>query len=323
MMTEILQYHVLALIIGYALDLIIGDPHNMPHPIRLIGRWITFVEQRIYKDKKSAGFILVLFVVIPVAFITAIIMVAAFYLGGLYGKYIPILVESVLTFYCLATKSLIVESKAVTDSLKSEGIIAARKSLSMIVGRDTENLTEEEVIKATVETIAENTSDGVIAPLLYLCLGGPILGLTYKACNTMDSMVGYKNERYYNFGFFAAKLDDVLNFIPSRISAIIIVIAAFTLKGCSGVNAFKIWRRDNRNHKSPNSAQSEAAYAGALKVRLAGGAYYFGKWVDKPTIGDEIKAISIDDVKMSHLLLLISSILGELICTVGIFLIIK
>ncbi|MDO4188003.1 MAG: adenosylcobinamide-phosphate synthase CbiB [Lachnospiraceae bacterium] len=314
-----MRYHGLALIIGYVLDLIVGDPHEMPHPIRLIGKWISFVEKKIYKDKKTSGLYLVFAVTIPVVFITAFITICSYCLSNTLGM----LVESVFVFYCLATRSLAVESGEVIRSLYKDGIEASRKSLSMIVGRDTEKLTEEQVIKATVETVAENTSDGVVAPLLYLAIGGATLGLFYKACNTMDSMVGYKNDRYKNFGFYAAKLDDILNYIPSRICALLIIISAFLLTNFDGKNAYKIWNRDKRNHKSPNSAQSESAYAGAMGLKLAGGAFYFGSWVEKPFIGDPVNNINRLDVYRSHKLLYMTSLLCEVICTAVIFIVAK
>lgn len=317
---EILKYHALALTIGYVLDLIIGDPHSLPHPIRLIGRFIGFIEEKTYEDKKSAGFKLVLLVVLSVILSTTLVL----YLSYKFNYSIGTIVEAIFTFYCLATKSLKDESNAVVIALNNNGIIEARKSLSMIVGRDTNNLGEEEILKAAVETVAENTSDGVIAPLIYLSIGGPILGMAYKAINTMDSMVGYKNDRYTNYGFFAAKIDDVANFLPSRICAILIIIATYILgifdkKSYDGFRAFTIWKRDRLCHKSPNSAQSEAAYAGALGLRLAGGAYYFGKYIDKPYIGDAIKSIERSDVAKAHRLLYATSILCIVLCTVVIF----
>lgn len=318
-MMEILRYHGLALIIGYVLDLIIGDPHGMPHPIRLIGWWINFIESKTYRDKKSYGLILVLLVTIPVIVVSSSITAVTYYISPILGT----AVESIFVFYCLATKSLSVESGDVIRSLEREGIEASRHSLSMIVGRDTDKLTEEEIIKASVETVAENTSDGVVAPLVYLAIGGGTLGLFYKACNTMDSMVGYKNDRYGNYGYFAAHLDDILNYFPSRICAILIIISAFISGQFSGKNAYLIWKRDRRNHKSPNSAQSEAAYAGAMGLRLAGGAFYFGKWVDKPYIGDAVNQITRSDVNRSHRLLYMTSVLCEVICTAVIFTVAK
>ena len=204
----------------------------------------------------------------------------------------------------------------------------AREKLSMIVGRDTDNLDETEIIKASVETVAENTSDGVIAPLIFLTFSGPVGGMFYKAASTMDSMVGYKNDRYSQYGFFAAKLDDILNFIPSRISALLIIISSFLLcingKGMyDGKRAFRVFKSDRFNHKSPNSAQSEAAYAGALGLKLAGGAYYFNKYVDKPYIGIETRKIEREDILRSHKILYVTSVLCEVLCTAAIFIIMK
>lgn len=306
---NILACHIIGLIAGYMLDLVIGDPHEMPHLIRLIGSFITFIENKIYKDKKINGLLLVLIVVSSVTVATSVVAVICLRVSFV----IYIVFDAIITFYCLATKSLISESEKVSRDLVNDGINKARKSLSMIVGRDTESLDEKAVLKATVETIAENSSDGVIAPMLYLCIGGPVFGTVYKAVNTMDSMVGYKNERYGNFGFFAAKLDDIMNFIPSRIAAIISILASL-LCGFDALNAFKIWRRDRLNHKSPNSAQTEAVYAGALNLKLAGGACYFGKWVEKPFIGDEIRQIEIADVHRAHKLLYVSSVISLLAC---------
>ena len=319
MIMGMLRYHGLALIIGYVLDLLIGDPHSMPHPIRLIGNWISYIENKIYRDNKLTGVLLVIFVTIPVTIITLALTIVSFYISPILGT----VLESIFVFYCLATKSLSVESGNVIKSLESEGLDSARRSLSMIVGRDTKDLSEEQVIKAAVETVAENTSDGVVAPLIYLAIGGATLGMLYKSCNTMDSMVGYKNDKYKNFGWCAAKLDDILNYIPSRICALLIILAAFILKHFDGMNAFKIWKRDRLNHKSPNSAQSESAYAGAMGLKLAGGAFYFGKWVDKPFIGDEKNPIDRRDVYRSHQLLYMTSIICEVICTAVIFIIAK
>lgn len=320
---EILKYHALALLIGYVLDLIIGDPHSLPHPIRVIGRLISYIEKKTYRDTKRAGLVLVCCVMCAVCGVVALITFATYK----FNPYVGMAIESVLSFYCLATKSLKVESKKVVTALNKDGLESARKNLSMIVGRDTDNLSVNEVIRATVETVAENTSDGVIAPLLWLTLLGPVGGYLYKAVNTMDSMVGYKNDRYENYGYCAAKLDDLFNYIPSRVTALLIVLSAFTLglfsKEYSGKGAFKIWARDKRNHKSPNSAQSESAYAGALSIRLAGGAYYFGKWVEKPFIGDDIRDIEVEDVARSHRILFLTSIMCEAVCTAVIYIIIK
>ena len=210
--------------------------------------------------------------------------------------------ESFWCYQILATKSLKVESDRVYIALKDKGLEAGRKAVSMIVGRDTQNLTEEGVTKAAVETVAENTSDGVIAPLFYMLIGGAVLGFTYKAINTMDSMVGYKNDKYQWFGTAAAKLDDVVNFIPARVSAVLMIQVAYLI-GMDGKNAARIFRRDRFNHKSPNSAQTEAVMAGALDVQLAGDAWYFGKLHKKPTIGDPVREMELLDIRRSHKLL--------------------
>ena len=217
--------------------------------------------------------------------------------------------ESFWCYQILATKSLKVESDRVYIALKDKGLEAGRMAVSMIVVRDTQNLTEEGVTKAAVETVAENTSDGVIAPLFYMLIGGAVLGFTYKAINTMDSMVGYKNDRYQWFGTAAAKLDDVVNFIPARVSAVLMIAASY-LTGMDGKNAARIFRRDRFNHKSPNSAQTEAVMAGALDVQLAGDAWYFGKLHKKPTIGDPVREMELLDIRRSHKLLYGTAMLG-------------
>ena len=196
----------------------------------------------------------------------------------------------------LDVKSLRDESMAVCRKLEAGEIEGARYAVSMIVGRDTKPLSEAGITRAAVETVAENASDGVIAPLFYLAIGGPLLGWLYKAVNTMDSMVGYKNDRYLHFGRAAAKLDDLVNLIPSRLAALLLIVSAYLLR-YDGKNAYRIWRRDRRNHKSPNSAQTESACAGALGLRLAGDAWYFGKLVPKPYIGDERHPIEPQDIR--------------------------
>lgn len=223
--------------------------------------------------------------------------------------------EMVMTYQILAAKCLKTESMKVYDCLKKQDLEAARTAVSMIVGRDTAVLDEVGVAKAAIETVAENTSDGVIAPMIYTALGGPVLGLLYKAVNTMDSMVGYKNERYLFFGRTAATLDDVANFIPARISAYMMIAAAY-LSGneYSGRQAFVIWKRDNRRHASPNSAQTEAACAGALGIKLAGDASYFGRIVKKPYIGDARRQVEYEDIRRANHLMYETAWICELFC---------
>lgn len=231
------------------------------------------------------------------------------------NKFLGIAIEAILTCYILATKSLNDESMKVYKALKTGSIEDSRKAVSMIVGRDTNNLDAAGVAKAAVETVAENTSDGVIAPLIYTCIGGPVLGMLYKAINTMDSMVGYHNDRYENFGFFAAKADDVVNFIPARLSALLMILATVIAgNDFSTKRAFRIFRRDRYNHKSPNSAQTESVCAGALGVRLAGDASYFGKVVKKPYIGNDYRQIEAEDIKRINRLMYTTAILAFAIC---------
>ena len=274
-------YHIIAFFMGFCLDLILGDPYWMPHPIRLIGNLISRLETvflgnskvRNEKKEKKQGIFLAVIVIAIISLITSLILIGAYRLN----IYLGIIVETIMSYEILATKCLKVESMKVYKCLKDRDIEGARQSVSMIVGRDTEALDEVGVTKAAVETVAENTSDGCIAPMIYTAIGGPILGFLYKSINTMDSMVGYKNEKYLYFGRIAAKLDDIVNFIPSRISAYLMIAAAFVGgNDYSGKSAYRIYKRDNRNHASPNSAQTEAVCAGALGVQLAGDACYFG-----------------------------------------------
>lgn len=249
--------------------------------------------------------------ILVIVVVTAGTAVPAVILNVAYHKiwWLGVLIESFWCYQILATKSLKVESDRVYAALKDEGLESGRKAVSMIVGRDTQNLTEEGVTKAAVETVAENTSDGVIAPLFYMLIGGAVLGFMYKAINTMDSMVGYKNDKYQWFGTAAARLDDIVNFVPARISAVLMILAAY-FTGMDGKNAAYIFRRDRYNHKSPNSAQTEAVMAGALDVQLAGDAWYFGILHKKPTIGEPIRKIELQDIRRAHKLLYGTAILG-------------
>ena len=282
-----------------------GDPRWLYHPVRLIGHLIT-VTERIIRNllpgtkrcERIGGVVLVL-VVIGVC-------VSAFY-GILYVAYhisdiAGLVVESFLCYQMLATKSLRDESDKVYQALTTEGLEAGRKAVSMIVGRDTENLNEKGVVKAAVETVAENTSDGIIAPMFYMMVGGAVAGWAYKAVNTMDSMIGYKNEKYQYFGTAAAKLDDAANFIPARLAAWMMILASVCTR-MDGRNAMRIYRRDRHNHKSPNAAQTESVMAGALDVQLAGDAWYFGTLYQKPTIGDPVREIEVEDIRRSHVLM--------------------
>lgn len=316
-------YHIFAFIAGFVLDLLIGDPHFIPHPVRLIGSLISFCDKRLNCDagynisekklnliKYKRGMLLA-FTVIFATFAMSVIIIVAAYSINLYAG---VIAEAVMTWQILATKCLRVESMRVYDALRTDGVDAGRRAVSMIVGRDTSVLDAAGVTRAAVETIAENTSDGVIAPMLYTAIGGPVLGFVYKAVNTMDSMLGYKNDKYMYFGRFAARLDDVVNFIPARISAYLMIAAAFIGgRQFDGKNAYRIFKRDRFNHASPNSAQTESVCAGALRVQLAGDAVYFGKLVKKKYIGDGLREIECEDIKRANRLMYITAFLCELL----------
>lgn len=316
-------YHIFAFIAGFVLDLLIGDPHFIPHPVRLIGSLISSLDKRLNCDagynssekklnliKYKRGMLLA-FTVIFATFAMSVIIIVAAYSINLYAG---VIAEAVMTWQILATKCLRVESMRVYDALSTDGVDAGRRAVSMIVGRDTSVLDAAGVTRAAVETIAENTSDGVIAPMLYTAIGGPVLGFVYKAVNTMDSMLGYKNDKYMYFGRFAARLDDVVNFIPARISAYLMIAAAFIGgRQFDGKNAYRIFKRDRFNHASPNSAQTESVCAGALRVQLAGDAVYFGKLVKKKYIGDGLREIEYEDIKRANRLMYITAFLCELL----------
>lgn len=316
-------YHIFAFIAGFVLDLLIGDPHFIPHPVRLIGSLISLCDKRLNCDagynisekklnliKYKRGMLLAFTVIFATFAISVIIIVAAYSIN----LYAGVIAEAVMTWQILATKCLRVESMRVYDALRTDGVDAGRRAVSMIVGRDTSVLDAAGVTRAAVETIAENTSDGVIAPMLYTAIGGPVLGFVYKAVNTMDSMLGYKNDKYMYFGRFAARLDDVVNFIPARISAYLMIAAAFIGgRQFDGKNAYRIFKRDRFNHASPNSAQTESVCAGALRVQLAGDAVYFGKLVKKKYIGDGLREIEYEDIKRANRLMYITAFLCELL----------
>lgn len=313
------------------LDLMVGDPHSIPHPIVWIGKLIAWLdavllgeipaEKRDPETRNKAaehkkGLLLVIIVTTLTASITMVAMYAAYHISPI----VFVAVEAILTCYLLAQTSLRRESMKVYRELKEGTLDSARKAVSMIVGRDTKVLDETGVTKAAVETVAENFSDGVFAPMLYAAIGGPVLGLTYKAINTMDSMIGYNNDRYMWFGTAAAKLDDVANYIPSRLSALLLIAAsAISGRSYDASRAFRIWKRDRKNHKSPNAAQTESAAAGALGLQLAGNAQYFGRIVRKPFIGDKVREIEAYDIVRVNRLMTVASFLGFALCMLGIY----
>ena len=308
---------ILALISGFLLDLILGDPRWLPHPVRWIGHLIAKGEAlgRKFSSKTASsqfwcGVVLTLAVCgVSFAIPFLILRMAYNFHPGL-----GFVLEAIMCYQILALKSLKQESMKVYYQLEQGNLSAARKYLSFIVGRDTEKLDEQQVTKAAVETVAENLSDGVLAPLFFILIGGAPLGFLYKAVNTLDSMVGYKNEKYLHWGRFAAKLDDVANYLPARISAYLMIMAAY-LSGLNGKEALRIYRRDRHNHPSPNSAHTEAVCAGDLQVQLAGDSYYSGRLITKPTIGDDIRPAHPSDILKSNKLLYVTAFLGLIIGT--------
>ena len=296
---------LLAVAVGFLLDLLIGDPHWFYHPVRLIGNLIVVLEKAlraIFPKNQTGELIAGAVFTVLVTGVTAGVTGSLLWGAAKIHPGVFFTVQCLLCYWLFAVRSLKDESMKVYEKLSENDLEGARRAVSMIVGRDTQNLTAEGVTKAAVETIAENTSDGIFAPMFYMILGGPFLGWIYKAINTMDSMVGYKNEKYLYFGRCAAKLDDLANFIPARLCGLLMILASVFLK-LDGKNAWKIFLRDRKNHASPNSAQTEAVMAGALQIQLAGDAWYFGKRYTKPTIGDPVREVEKEDIVRANRLL--------------------
>ena len=309
------MWSLCALILGFCLDLIVGDPHWMPHPIVFIGKLIDVTEKgmrtlfpKTVRGENFAGAAVWLIVVTVSAGIPLLVLHLA------YGAncWLGLLLETILCAQILATKSLKTESMKVYQALQTGDLSKARYAVSMIVGRDTQYLDEAGVTRAAVETVAENTSDGIIAPMLFLAIGGAPLGFFYKAVNTMDSMLGYVEMPYKNVGLVPAKMDDVFNYIPARISAFL-MLAAGGLLGMDVKNGWKIFKRDRYNHASPNSAQTESVCAGLLGLRLAGDAWYHGVLHKKKFIGDPIRQIVPEDIPLACRLLYVTAFLGLLV----------
>lgn len=310
-----IRYHILAALAGCALDALFGDPRRIPHPVCGIGNLIAWLEARLRKwfpaDAKSerrAGAVMVSSVLLITGLAAALILTAAYAVHPLAG----LAVESVMCGQMMAWRSLRKESMKVYDALAAGDVEGARKAVSMIVGRDTASLSDLGITKAAVETVAENTSDGIIAPLFYMVLGGGTGIFLYKAVNTMDSMVGYKNDKYLYFGRCAAKLDDFANYIPARVAGICMIVAAYLLS-LDAKKAWKIFKRDRYNHLSPNSAMTESVTAGALHIQLGGGHFYFGKWVPKDTIGDDIRQVEPEDIVQTNNLMYMTAVLSILV----------
>ena len=314
--------NLLSIYTGYALDLIIGDPYSFPHPVRYIGKLISIVEKQIRKitssDKglKIAGFFL-WFIVVGATFGITTLVLQLFK----FNKLAYFIVNTILIYTTLATKCLKDESVKIYKVLKTGDLDKSRIQLSYIVGRDTKNLNEKEIVRATVETVAENTVDGIIAPLFYGFIGGAPLAMAYKAVNTLDSTVGYKNDKYYYLGFASAKIDDIANYIPARLGVILLPLGSL-FTGFNFKDALKIGIRDRKNHKSPNCAFSEGAVAGALGIQLGGTNVYFGKEVYKPTIGDKTREIEIEDIVRTNKIMYSSSIISIIIFTVAYYLVV-
>ncbi len=301
-----MEIFVLISIFAYFMDLIVGDPYGFPHPVIYIGKLISLLEKNLRKlniNMKLAGALLCLILMSSVTLITYSICKLASV-----NIYLYIFVSAVIVCTCFSTKCLADEGKKIYDSFEENNIELSRKQLSYIVGRDTSALDEPDIIRATVETIAENTVDGTISPMFYAFIGGPILAILYKAVNTMDSMIGYKNERYIDFGMTAARLDDIFNYIPARISLIGFTMASFILR-YDYKSCIKIAIRDRKNHTSPNCAYPEAAVAGALGIELGGTNIYFGQKVYKPTIGEKKRKIVKEDILKTNRLLYLSTFL--------------
>lgn len=307
---------ILVMVIAYLLDLVIGDPYSFPHPVRFIGNLIRFTEGKIriiFKSKKQLKIGGVLLWTITVGF-TALVTNLILNLLCI-NNIFYVIIASIILYTTLSTKCLADEAKKIYEVLKTGDIEKSRKQLSYIVGRDTTSLNENEIIRATVETVAENTVDGIISPMMYGFIGGPVLAMAYKAINTLDSMVGYKNEKYGDIGFASAKIDDIANFIPARITPFFMMIASFIL-GFNSKKSIKIAMRDRKNHKSPNCAYAEGAVAGALEVQLGGTNMYFGEKVYKPTIGDKYRELEAEDILRTNKIMYLTSFIALVIFSI-------
>ena len=304
-----MRWSLFAMLMGFVIDLLVGDPHSIPHPVVLMGKLIsgtdTMVRNLFPKTEKGENLAgAMLWIVVTV--VSTCVPILILMLCHMISPWLRLAAESLMCWQILATKSLRDESMKVYDALESGDIQKSRYAVSMIVGRDTAELTDAEITRAAVETVAENTSDGIVAPLLCLAVGGAPLGFFYKAVNTMDSMLGYVEMPYKNIGMVPAKMDDVMNFLPSRISALMMLLAGWMLR-MDVKNGWKIFRRDRFNHSSPNSAQTESVAAGLLGLQLAGDAYYHGVLHKKKYIGDPIREIEHRDISRACRLLYVTA----------------
>ena len=293
------------------MDLLIGDPAVILHPVQLMGYEIKYLEKLLYhpadSDSKKfrAGVLLSVIMTVSAALVTAFVLICAYIIHPLAGM----LIEAVMGWQCISVRSMAKAADKVSHALDTEGMDEIRYALSMIVGRDTEKLEREGIIKAAVESVAESTTDGIISPLFYLAIGGPVLAMTFKSISTMDSMIGYKNERYLYFGRAGAKMDDAANFIPARLGARLSILACTFSKELSRIDAARIYKRDRGNHPSPNSGQTMSVYAGALGILLGGDAYYGGRLVKKKTFGDDKRKPERCDIKKAVKLMYITSVI--------------
>lgn len=305
----------IAVLLGFILDCIFGDPAFIPHPIRFIGALISRCEKvlrRVFPKTNKGELVGGAFLTIIVVLVSSLLPLIIIWLAAKVDFRLAFTINVFWSWQIFAARSLKKESMRVYDEIEKGDITLARKFLSWIVGRDTEKLDFKEITKAVVETIAENTSDGVTAPMLFMMIGGAPMGFFYKAANTLDSMVGYRNDKYLYFGRASAKFDDVLNFIPARITGIAIIVAA-VFSGLDGRNSLKIFKRDRMKHASPNSGNLEAACAGALNIQLGGNACYFGKLYEKETLGDPIREIEPEDIKKTVKLMYGASVISLII----------
>ena len=297
--------------IAFLLDIMIGDPRWFPHPVRMIGVCIEYCEKvlrRLVPSEQVGGIFLAFIIVIGTYLVTYQLLVFFYEIRWSLG----IITSIVIIFFSLSTRDLLRETRNVLNALKSGNLKNARKNLSRIVGRDTQNLSEEQIATGCIETSAENIVDGIIAPLFYAFIGGPALAMAYKSINTLDSMVGYKNDKYIDFGRASAKLDDIANYIPARIAAVVLPIASY-LSGADYSNSVKILKRDGQKHPSPNSGIPEAAIAGALGIRLGGPSIYNDVSSYKPFIGDQQKDVSFDDINSASKIVMVSAIISVVV----------
>lgn len=305
---------LIMVVAGFWLDLLLGDPHSWPHPVKVMGRLIYYLTNKFNQPAYSSHqkrWLGIMTWIITVG-LSGIIIYFILYLCR-FNQLLYLLVGTYFSYTCISTQQLAIEARKIIKLLQKKDLALARQQLAMIVGRDTKNLNREEILKATIETVAENTSDGVIAPLCYLMLGGPTLGIIYKSINTLDSMIGYNNEKYRDFGRFAAKCDDLVNYLPARITWLLLIISGWILQG-DVHEAWLVGKRDCKKHLSPNSAFPEAVVAGMLHLQLGGPHYYFGKLVNKPYIGDDFQVmVNVNHLKKTITMLYVTAIIALII----------